>query len=187
MRLKQDQDLSFFLSFFCCTDPIHPVETSNSTSSIMTYTLIAIVLFLLLLVVMVIVIMTVLLKRRKKDHYHIARYPLHCYSIHLTIKPHKYLHSICRQDSSLPQISQQAEAVVGGGGQVYRNAMYTEGVSSPHSLVATFEHDHYVTSASSTDHTYESITDIDLNNGDCLLYTSPSPRDATLSRMPSSA
>ena len=25
------------------------------------------------------------------------------------------------------------------------------------------------------------------NNGDCLLYTSPSPRDATLSRMPSSA
>ena len=24
-------------------------------------------------------------------------------------------------------------------------------------------------------------------NGDCLLYTSPSPRDATLSRMPSSA
>ena len=27
---------------------------------------------------------------------------------------------------------------------------------------------------------------VDLN-GDCLLYTSPSPRDATLSRMPSSA
>ena len=25
------------------------------------------------------------------------------------------------------------------------------------------------------------------NFGDCLLYTSPSPRDATLSRMPSSA
>ena len=25
------------------------------------------------------------------------------------------------------------------------------------------------------------------NNGRCLLYTSPSPRDATLSRMPSSA
>ena len=25
------------------------------------------------------------------------------------------------------------------------------------------------------------------NDGDCLLYTSPSPRDATLSRMPSSA
>ena len=25
------------------------------------------------------------------------------------------------------------------------------------------------------------------NYGDCLLYTSPSPRDATLSRMPSSA
>ena len=25
------------------------------------------------------------------------------------------------------------------------------------------------------------------SNGDCLLYTSPSPRDATLSRMPSSA
>ena len=26
-----------------------------------------------------------------------------------------------------------------------------------------------------------------VNRGDCLLYTSPSPRDATLSRMPSSA
>ena len=31
--------------------------------------------------------------------------------------------------------------------------------------------------------------DVHLNNkgGSCLLYTSPSPRDATLSRMPSSA
>ena len=28
---------------------------------------------------------------------------------------------------------------------------------------------------------------IKLNNFNCLLYTSPSPRDATLSRMPSSA
>ena len=28
---------------------------------------------------------------------------------------------------------------------------------------------------------------VDLNNDTCLLYTSPSPRDATLSRMPSSA
>ena len=28
---------------------------------------------------------------------------------------------------------------------------------------------------------------LDLNNRACLLYTSPSPRDATLSRMPSSA
>ena len=27
----------------------------------------------------------------------------------------------------------------------------------------------------------------DVSDGDCLLYTSPSPRDATLSRMPSSA
>ena len=27
----------------------------------------------------------------------------------------------------------------------------------------------------------------DVRNGACLLYTSPSPRDATLSRMPSSA
>ena len=27
----------------------------------------------------------------------------------------------------------------------------------------------------------------DLNNNDCLLYTSPSPRDVSLSRMPSSA
>ena len=28
---------------------------------------------------------------------------------------------------------------------------------------------------------------IDPSSNDCLLYTSPSPRDATLSRMPSSA
>ena len=32
------------------------------------------------------------------------------------------------------------------------------------------------------DHIYETVTD-----NSCLLYTSPSPRDATLSRMPSSA
>ena len=30
-------------------------------------------------------------------------------------------------------------------------------------------------------------TDYNNDNGSCLLYTSPSPRDATLSRMPSSA
>ena len=30
-------------------------------------------------------------------------------------------------------------------------------------------------------------TNVDNNNNTCLLYTSPSPRDATLSRMPSSA
>ena len=37
---------------------------------------------------------------------------------------------------------------------------------------------------------YVSISSVDprkINNKDCLLYTSPSPRDATLSRMPSSA
>ena len=33
----------------------------------------------------------------------------------------------------------------------------------------------------------EDVTDIVLNLKNCLLYTSPSPRDATLSRMPSSA
>ena len=33
----------------------------------------------------------------------------------------------------------------------------------------------------------ESYNGGDPNNGSCLLYTSPSPRDATLSRMPSSA
>ena len=31
------------------------------------------------------------------------------------------------------------------------------------------------------------IVDDDTHSEDCLLYTSPSPRDATLSRMPSSA
>ena len=33
----------------------------------------------------------------------------------------------------------------------------------------------------------DGILEVDLGNGTCLLYTSPSPRDATLSRMPSSA
>ena len=32
-----------------------------------------------------------------------------------------------------------------------------------------------------------STSDRSSDSGDCLLYTSPSPRDATLSRMPSSA
>ena len=32
-----------------------------------------------------------------------------------------------------------------------------------------------------------SVENIDMVLSDCLLYTSPSPRDATLSRMPSSA
>ena len=31
------------------------------------------------------------------------------------------------------------------------------------------------------------IKTVDSKNNNCLLYTSPSPRDATLSRMPSSA
>ena len=31
------------------------------------------------------------------------------------------------------------------------------------------------------------IGDVEAQLNDCLLYTSPSPRDATLSRMPSSA
>ena len=33
----------------------------------------------------------------------------------------------------------------------------------------------------------EGLADVELLRGNCLLYTSPSPRDATLSRMPSSA
>ena len=37
-------------------------------------------------------------------------------------------------------------------------------------------------------HTYDSLVQVEQNHlYDCLLYTSPSPRDATLSRMPSSA
>ena len=34
---------------------------------------------------------------------------------------------------------------------------------------------------------YSNISIFDVESNDCLLYTSPSPRDATLSRMPSSA
>ena len=33
----------------------------------------------------------------------------------------------------------------------------------------------------------EVLEGVDVGDSDCLLYTSPSPRDATLSRMPSSA
>ena len=33
----------------------------------------------------------------------------------------------------------------------------------------------------------DSVTFVETKVNDCLLYTSPSPRDATLSRMPSSA
>ena len=33
----------------------------------------------------------------------------------------------------------------------------------------------------------EILKGVNLKTGPCLLYTSPSPRDATLSRMPSSA
>ena len=35
--------------------------------------------------------------------------------------------------------------------------------------------------------TYDNMVDNVTNGKSCLLYTSPSPRDATLSRMPSSA
>ena len=33
----------------------------------------------------------------------------------------------------------------------------------------------------------KSMVDVGINDGDCLLYTSPSPRDTRSSRMPSSA
>ena len=52
---------------------------------------------------------------------------------------------------------------------------------------------HYIDGAADDEHTYARNTsafdDVDLvpNVLSCLLYTSPSPRDATLSRMPSSA
>ena len=37
------------------------------------------------------------------------------------------------------------------------------------------------------ENTFIEVIDGNVTNGTCLLYTSPSPRDATLSRMPSSA
>ena len=40
---------------------------------------------------------------------------------------------------------------------------------------------------SELDHQYNRRTEVKVLNNTCLLYTSPSPRDATLSRMPSSA
>ena len=42
-------------------------------------------------------------------------------------------------------------------------------------------------SGSSSDSKSLNISNFDFNEKSCLLYTSPSPRDATLSRMPSSA
>ena len=49
-----------------------------------------------------------------------------------------------------------------------------------------FEHTYYKHQVTATDITNKYITLPDNIIG-CLLYTSPSPRDATLSRMPSSA
>ena len=39
----------------------------------------------------------------------------------------------------------------------------------------------------SLDNPYEDIENLQILNSNCLLYTSPSPRDGLLSRMPSSA
>ena len=68
---------------------------------------------------------------------------------------------------------------------------------SPNGLIITNHHCAYraIQSASSTDHDYladgfQAKTmgeEIPAPGYTCLLYTSPSPRDATLSRMPSSA
>ena len=55
-------------------------------------------------------------------------------------------------------------------------------------------HDNQIDSSNNKDNSYSSIIDNnnndnrnDNNHNDCLLYTSPSPRDRTRSRMPSSA
>ena len=57
----------------------------------------------------------------------------------------------------------------------------SDGLFSPEDLVK-YAHSKNVDILALTDH-----DDIDGLDRACLLYTSPSPRDATLSRMPSSA
>ena len=51
----------------------------------------------------------------------------------------------------------------------------------------TFVLDADATSSEQTDGTYKVFVELERDRNICLLYTSPSPRDATLSRMPSSA
>ena len=46
---------------------------------------------------------------------------------------------------------------------------------------------HIVVNDLDADPANQTVEDITAMGGNCLLYTSPSPRDATLSRMPSSA
>ena len=50
----------------------------------------------------------------------------------------------------------------------------------------TFPNDDQSTTSATFDKLKTDLANI-INNESCLLYTSPSPRDATLSRMPSSA
>ena len=49
------------------------------------------------------------------------------------------------------------------------------------------DNEHFIVEHSIDGRAFEDIGKVDGNGNSCLLYTSPSPRDATLSRMPSSA
>ena len=61
------------------------------------------------------------------------------------------------------------------------------GETSVGTLFPTHAHDFLEAAALSRAINARDIEPLELTNNPCLLYTSPSPRDATLSRMPSSA
>ena len=62
-----------------------------------------------------------------------------------------------------------------------RLALLLEGLASPWNLGAIIR----TAAAYRVEHLY--LAGMQISPASCLLYTSPSPRDATLSRMPSSA
>ena len=91
-------------------------------------------------------------------------------------------------DNALPPVFQQPAPAIDG--QFYRNAMYTEDISSPKNLVSIFANDHYMMSSSYVmDHTYETIDDSDLiaqYNGEYHRYSKLESQDRTYSNSPAS-
>ena len=74
------------------------------------------------------------------------------------------------------------EEVKFGGGKVIRDGMGQSQVTRAEGAADTV-----ITNALILDYTGIYKADVALRDGRCLLYTSPSPRDGLLSRMPSSA
>ena len=93
--------------------------------------------------------------------------------------------SVCSEEE-ITRIEQLVEALLGGR---YRHAGadgIQEGVITPHQILVTAPYNVQVNRLQQRLAGRARVGTVDRFQG-CLLYTSPSPRDATLSRMPSSA